>query len=149
MTFELVVNGRSTVVEGEPLDRLLDVLRERCSLPGTKEGCGEGECGACTVLLDGEPVLSCLIPISQCTDREVTTVEGLTSPEARAFLERFVEQGGVQCGACTPGVVVTAWALLGRESRPSREEIQEHLAGNICRCTGYEGIYRALEGDDE
>jgi len=146
---DFTLNGHPASLEGEPMERLLDVLREKCELPGTKEGCGEGECGACTVLMDDEPVLSCLIPLGQCAGRRVVTVEGLNEAGASSFLERFVATGGVQCGACTPGVVVTAWALLTRSPQPSRSEIQEHLAGNLCRCTGYEGIYRALAGDDE
>jgi aerobic-type carbon monoxide dehydrogenase small subunit (CoxS/CutS family) len=147
MEAELTVNGAVVRVEGEPMERLLDVLRRQLALTGTKEGCGEGECGACTVLLDGAPVLSCLVPLFQCSDREVITTEGLAGGEARAFLERFVAAGGVQCGACTPGIIVTAWALLQRSPSPTREEVQEALAGNLCRCTGYEGIYRALVGE--
>jgi aerobic-type carbon monoxide dehydrogenase small subunit (CoxS/CutS family) len=126
------------------MERLLDVLRARLGLTGTKEGCGEGECGACTVLLDGEPVLSCLVPLVQCAGRRVATVEGIADGPARSFLERFVASGGVQCGACTPGIVVTAWALLQRSPAPSEDEVREALAGNLCRCTGYEGILRAL-----
>ena len=140
-----VVNGGGVELGGRPLDRLLDVLREQLGLTGTKEGCGEGECGACTVLLDGEPVLSCLVPLAQCGGRTIETVEGVASrPEAQAMLERFVATGGVQCGACTPGIIVTAWAMLGREPDPGREEVRRALAGNLCRCTGYEGIFRAL-----
>jgi carbon-monoxide dehydrogenase small subunit len=138
------LNGRPVEVDGHPMERLLDVVRERLGLTGTKEGCGEGECGACTVLLDGEPVLSCLVPLLQCEGRRIETVEGIAEGEAREFLERFVAAGGVQCGACTPGIVVTAWALLQRNPAPSREEAREALAGNLCRCTGYEGILRAI-----
>jgi aerobic carbon-monoxide dehydrogenase small subunit len=137
-------NGQPVEVDGHPMERLLDVLRERLALTGTKEGCGEGECGACTVLMDGEPVLSCLVPLFQCEGRRVETVESLAEGPAREFLERFVATGGVQCGACTPGIIVTAWALLERNGSPSREEAQEALAGNLCRCTGYEGILRAV-----
>jgi aerobic carbon-monoxide dehydrogenase small subunit len=145
---ELTLNGRATEVAGEPMERLLDVLRERLGLTGTKEGCGEGECGACTVLLDGEPVLSCLVPLCQCAGRRIETVEGVAAePAARELLERFVAAGGVQCGACTPGIVVTAWALLERTPRPTREQVREALAGNLCRCTGYEGIFAALAAD--
>jgi carbon-monoxide dehydrogenase small subunit len=142
---ELTVNGESRRVAARPMDRLLDVLREDLGLTGTKEGCGEGECGACTVLLDGEPVLSCLVPVFQCTGHEVETVEHLAAGPAREFLERFIATGGVQCGACTPGIVVTAWALLQREPSPTRDRVREALAGNLCRCTGYEGIFQAFE----
>jgi carbon-monoxide dehydrogenase small subunit len=144
MRLELRVNGELVEVEGHPMDRLLDVLRLQLRLTGTKEGCGEGECGACTVLLDGEPVLSCLVPLLQCSGRSVVTVEGVAAGEARDLVGRLVESGGVQCGACTPGVVVTAAALLKENPSPSREEAQEALAGNLCRCTGYEGILQAL-----
>ena len=140
------INGESREVDGEPMERLLDVLRDRLDLTGTKEGCGEGECGACTVLMDGKPVLSCLVPLFQCDGRRIETVEGIAS-EAHGFIERFVVGGGVQCGACTPGIVVTAWALLRRTESPSRAEAREALAGNLCRCTGYEGILRAICGE--
>jgi aerobic carbon-monoxide dehydrogenase small subunit len=139
------LNGRAVEVDGHPMERLLDVVRERLAATGTKEGCGEGECGACTVLLDGEPVLSCLVPLLQCGGRRIETVEGIAERSAaRELLERFVATGGVQCGACTPGIVVTAWALLQRNPAPSRDDVREALAGNLCRCTGYEGILRAL-----
>jgi aerobic carbon-monoxide dehydrogenase small subunit len=138
------LNGGAVEIDGHPMERLLDVVRERLGLTGTKEGCGEGECGACTVLMDGEPVLSCLVPLFQCEGRRVETVEQVAQGPAREFLDRFVASGGVQCGACTPGIVVTAWALLQRNPEPSREEAREALAGNLCRCTGYEGILRAL-----
>ncbi len=142
---EFEVNGAEVSVEGHPMERLLDVLRERLRLTGTKEGCGEGECGACTVLLDGEPVLSCLVPLFQCEGRRIETIEGIArEPEAQPFLEKLVAAGGVQCGACTPGIVVTAWALLRRNPRPARRDVEQALAGNLCRCTGYEGIARAL-----
>lgn len=149
MRVEFYVNGTLTTVEASPMARLLDVLRERLGLTGTKEGCGEGECGACTVLFDGEPVLSCLTPLMQCEGREIQTVEGIASDQAREFVDRFVATGGVQCGACTPGVIVAAWALLQRTPHPSREQVEEALAGNLCRCTGYEGIHRALVQEEE
>ena len=149
MKTELVVNGEAIVVEGHPMARLLDILRDELDLIGTKEGCGEGECGACTVLMNGEPVLSCLIPRIQCAGATIETVEGLAAPEAQAFLEGFVSDGGVQCGACTPGIIVTAWALLRDNPDPSRQEVQAALAGNLCRCTGYEGIHRAFARETE
>ena len=134
-----VLNGKRTDVPAPPLKRLLDVLREDCGLAGTKEGCGEGECGACTVLLDGAPVNSCLVPLAHVRGRKVTTIEGLRSrvPEALA------REGGTQCGICTPGVVMAA-AALGL--RPSAGRVREALSGNLCRCTGYAGIVRALAG---
>jgi aerobic carbon-monoxide dehydrogenase small subunit len=137
MRFEL--NGAETEVDAHPLRRLLDVLREECGLTGTKEGCGEGECGACTVLLDGRPVVSCLVPVAQAEGAKVTTIEGLGGehPLQRAFAELI----GAQCGICTPGMVLAAVAL-GPE--PTIEEVRVGLAGNLCRCTGYEAIYRAI-----
>ncbi|MAF65611.1 MAG: hypothetical protein CMJ84_08140 [Planctomycetes bacterium] len=142
-TFRL--NGREVVYEGDPLARLLDVLREAQGLTGTKEGCGEGECGSCSVLLEGAVVCSCLVPVLQVDGREVLTIEGLASDGAHGALgEVLVREGGVQCGACTPGVVVTLRALLERDPAPSRAAVREALAGNLCRCTGYEGILRAV-----
>ena len=149
MKTTFTLNGKPAEVDSHPLERLLDVLREHLGLTGTKEGCGEGECGACTVLMDGEPVLSCLVPLFQCEGRRIETVEGIAAGPARELLERFVATGGVQCGACTPGIVVTAWALLQRQGQPSRDEAREALAGNLCRCTGYEGILRALVPEPE
>ena len=133
------LNGAATDVDTHPMRRLLDVLREECGLTGTKEGCGEGECGACTVLVNGDPVCACLVPVGQVADADVLTIEGLGGdhPLQRAF----AEQGGAQCGICTPGMIMAALAL---GSRPSLERIREGLAGNLCRCTGYEAIYRAI-----
>ena len=149
MRVAFTLNGREVKAEGRPMDRLLDILREQFLLTGTKEGCGEGECGACCVLLDGEPVLSCLVPLIQCGGRRVETVEAVAQdPEAKAFLERFVAEGGTQCGACTPGIIVTAWRFKRNHSAPSRREIRTALAGNLCRCTGYEAILRALEKEE-
>ncbi|HEX3531228.1 MAG TPA: (2Fe-2S)-binding protein [Thermoanaerobaculia bacterium] len=147
MSTDFAVNGRAVTVDGHPMERLLDVLRGTLELTGTKEGCGEGECGACTVLLDGEPVLSCLVPLFQCAGRKVETVEEIAAGPHRDLLERFVAAGGVQCGACTPGIVVTACALLDENPSPDRDEARRALAGNLCRCTGYEGILRALCGE--
>ena len=149
MEIEVTVNGDRRRIEAHPMARLLDVLREQLELTGTKEGCGEGECGACTVLLDGRPVLSCLVPLVQCAEREIETVEGLATGAAASFLEQFVATGGVQCGACTPGIVVTAAALLAESPSPTRDQVQQALAGNLCRCTGYEGIFRALIEEPE
>jgi aerobic-type carbon monoxide dehydrogenase small subunit (CoxS/CutS family) len=121
------------------MKRLLDVLREDCRLTGTKEGCGEGECGACTVLVDGKPVNSCLVPLAHVSRARVTTIEGLG---ARHPLQRaFVEHGGAQCGICTPGMIMAAVAL---GPRPSLDEMRAGLAGNLCRCTGYSAIYQSV-----
>lgn len=136
---KLTVNGRRREVSAHPMKRLLDVLREDCGLTGTKEGCGEGECGACTVLLDGEPVNSCLIPFAQARSARVTTIEGLKGKSA--LQQAFVTEGGAQCGICTPGMILAAAAL---PPRASMEDIRFGLAGNLCRCTGYTGIYRAI-----
>lgn len=149
MRVELELNGERRALDGRPMDRLLDLLRRDLGLPGTKEGCGEGECGACTVLMDGLPVLSCLVPLVQCAGRSVETVEGLASGPARDLFDRLVAAGGVQCGACTPGIAVTAWALVREHPAPTREQVREALAGNLCRCTGYEGILRAVTGEAE
>ncbi len=121
------------------MKRLLDVLREDFGLTGTKEGCGEGECGACTVLLGGEAVNSCLIPFAQVRGLAVTTIEGLTG--ARALQDAFVREGGAQCGICTPGMILAAVAI---PAGADLQQIRRSLAGNICRCTGYEGIYRSI-----
>ena len=145
MKAELQVTGETVTLEGEPMARLLDLLREQLGLTGTKEGCGEGECGSCTVLMNGEPILSCLTPLLQCQGMTVDTIEGVAADQAKDFIEDFVATGGVQCGACTPGVILSAWALLQRNHDPNRDEVEEALAGNLCRCTGYEGIHRAFE----
>jgi aerobic-type carbon monoxide dehydrogenase small subunit (CoxS/CutS family) len=139
-------------VNGEPVDLLVDgyktlleVLREDLQLTGTKHGCELGECGACAVLADGEPILSCLTLAAECGGRSVTTVEGLSSgPTLHPLQEAFADLGGSQCGYCTPGILVTAKALLDRNPRPSRAEIKEALAGNLCRCTGYLQIVEAV-----
>jgi aerobic carbon-monoxide dehydrogenase small subunit len=135
------VNGTEHAVRAHPMKRLLDVLREDCGLTGTKEGCGEGECGACTVLLDGEPVVSCLVPLAQVREAEVTTIEGLGGDHP--LQKAFAELGGAQCGICTPGMILAALAL---GPSPTLEAVRTGLAGNLCRCTGYEAIYRAIEG---
>jgi carbon-monoxide dehydrogenase small subunit/xanthine dehydrogenase small subunit len=133
------LNGTRVSLRVHPLKRLLDVLREDCGLTGTKEGCGEGECGACTVLVGGLAVNSCLVPAAQVAGATVMTIEGL---EGRHPLQHaFAEHGGAQCGICTPGMIMAA-AALG--PRPTLDQVRTGLAGNICRCTGYEGIYRAI-----
>ena len=137
MKFSL--NGKRVDIAALPMKRLLDVLREECGLTGTKEGCGEGECGACTVLIDGEPVNSCLIPFAQARGAKVTTIEGLKG--THPLQDAFVTEGGAQCGICTPGMILAAAAL---PKKATLEEIRTGLAGNLCRCTGYEGIYRAI-----
>jgi aerobic carbon-monoxide dehydrogenase small subunit len=135
----LTLNGKRATLDVHPLARLLDVLREVCALTGTKEGCGEGECGACTVLVDGTPVNSCLVPVAQVAGARVTTIEGLGG---RHPLQRaFVEQGGAQCGICTPGMIMAAVAL---GPNPTLKQVQTGLAGNLCRCTGYSAIYRSI-----
>lgn len=146
VTISLRVNGEPTEVAFAPYKTLLEVLREDLNLPGTKHGCELGECGACAVLLDGEPVLSCLVLGLECDGREVTTVEGLTEDGTlHPLQETFADCGAAQCGYCTPGFLVTAKALLEREASPSRERIREALSGNLCRCTGYQQIVEAVE----
>ena len=139
------VNGADRVVTGYPMDRLLDVLRHGLGLTGTKEGCGEGECGACSVLLDGQLVNSCLVPLAQVAGTAITTIEGV-AVEGRldAVQHAFVAHGGAQCGICTPGMVLAAKTLLARTPHPSEAEVREALAGNLCRCTGYTRIFRAV-----
>lgn len=138
MRFRL--NAREVDVDVAPMARLLDVLREECGLTGTKEGCGEGECGACTVLVNGEAVCSCLVPFAHVEGAEVTTIEGLG--EEHPLQRAFMDEVGAQCGICTPGMILTAITL---GSRPTLARIRQGLAGNLCRCTGYEAIYRAIK----
>jgi aerobic-type carbon monoxide dehydrogenase small subunit (CoxS/CutS family) len=135
-----VLNGSRRKLAVHPLRRLLDVLREDCALTGTKEGCGEGECGACTVLVDGAPVNACLVPIAQVTGARVTTIEGLRG--RHPLQSAFVEHGGAQCGICTPGMILAAVAL---GKNPTLDQMKTGLAGNLCRCTGYSAIYRSIE----
>lgn len=136
---KLTLNGATIDVEAHPMKRLLDVLREECALTGTKEGCGEGECGACTVLVDGEPVCSCLVPWAHAEGTVITTIEGLA--DEHPLQHAFMDHVGAQCGICTPGMILAAIAL---GPNPSLAKIKEGLAGNLCRCTGYEAIYRAI-----
>ncbi len=145
MRVELTVNGERRSVEMPPMMRLLDALRGPLGLPGTKEGCGEGECGTCTVLLDGEPVNACLVAIGQCAGREVVTVEGVGDADHLTPIQRcMAEHGGVQCGICTPGIVIAAEALLKRNPAPADTDVRMAIAGNLCRCTGYERIVQSV-----
>lgn len=142
----LRLNGEPTEVAFAPYKTLLEVLREDLSLCGTKHGCELGECGACAVLLDGEPVLSCLVLGVECKGREVVTVEGLAANgRLHPLQEAFADLGAAQCGYCTPGILVTAKALLDRHPHPTRDQICEAVSGNLCRCTGYQQIFEAIE----
>jgi carbon-monoxide dehydrogenase small subunit len=139
------VNGRQHEVRVLAMQRLLDVLREELRLTGTKEGCGEGECGACSVFLDGVLVNSCLVPAVQAAESEVTTIEGLAAgDQLHAMQQAFIDCGGAQCGICTPGMLMAAVDLLQKSSQPSDAEMRNALAGNICRCTGYMRIFAAV-----
>ena len=145
MTFRLTVNGSPVEVEATGSRRLLDVLREDLGLTGTKEGCGEGECGACSVLLDGAVVDACLVPVSQADGAAVRTVEGLAEPGHLGVLQQaFLETGGAQCGICTPGMLMAGEAFLASGAEPTEEAIREAIAGNLCRCTGYTKIIEAI-----
>jgi len=145
MSFAFTVNGAPVEVEATGTRRLLDVLREDLGLIGTKEGCGEGECGACSILLDGAVVDACLVPVSQARGTSVTTVEGLGEPERLSVLQRaFLETGGAQCGICTPGMLIAGEAFLASGAEPTDEAIREAIAGNLCRCTGYTKIISAI-----
>jgi carbon-monoxide dehydrogenase small subunit len=142
----MIVNGRRVTVQIESDELLVDVLRDRLDLIGTKIGCNEGECGACTVIMDGQAVLSCLIPAMRAQGRQVTTIEGLSDGDTLHPLQQaFVDHGAVQCGYCTPGFIMSAKALLDENQHPSRDEIKEAIAGNLCRCTGYVKIIEAIE----
>lgn len=146
MKISFMLNGKEIQIDAPPDRRVLDVLREDLNLTGTKEGCGTGECGACTILVDGESRLACLMLAAQLEDRSVTTIEGI-APEGglHPLQEAFVEYGAVQCGFCTPGMVISAVDLLQRNPNPTRLEIREGLSGNLCRCTGYQKIVDAVQ----
>lgn len=142
---EFTVNGEPQRLEVFPMARLLDVLREQLHLTGTKEGCGEGECGACTIMLDGQIVNSCLLPVVQANGARITTIEGVAGEaELNQVQQAFVEHGGAQCGICTPGMVIAAVDLLSRNPQPTEDEIRTGLAGNLCRCTGYIKIFESV-----
>ena len=144
-TVNFTVNGESQRLEVFPMARLLDVLREQLQLTGTKEGCGEGECGACTVIIDGQIVNSCLVPMAQVDGTQITTIEGVAAgDDLHAVQQAFIEHGGAQCGICTPGMVLAAVDLLKRNPEPSETDIRNGLAGNLCRCTGYMKIFESV-----
>lgn len=143
---KLKVNGKSYILEIEEDMRLLDLLREKLGLLGVKEGCSEGECGACTVIMDGEVVNSCLIMAFQAEGSKIVTIEGLEKEgEIHPVQQAFIEVGAVQCGYCTPGMILSAKALLDKNPNPTEEEIREGISGNLCRCTGYNKIIQAVE----
>ncbi|RJX29421.1 MAG: (2Fe-2S)-binding protein [Dethiobacter sp.] len=143
---ELTINNRVYEVPVSPKDLLADVIRDKVGLTGTKKGCGQGDCGACTVLIDGNPVLSCLTLAIACQGRKITTIEGLVAEDGQLhpIQQAYVDHGAVQCGFCTPGMILTSKALLDRNPKPSEEEIKRGISGNICRCTGYKKIVEAI-----
>lgn len=150
VTVEFRVNGAARTVDAYPMERLLDVLREKLGLTGTKEGCGEGECGACAVLVEGELVNSCLMPVLQAAGCEILTVEGLTKNGClHPLQEAFANAGGAQCGICTPGMILASHQLLERWPHPTEQQIREGLSGNLCRCTGYQKIFDAVRQASE
>lgn len=138
------VNGRAVVLEAHPMARLLDVLREQLCLTGTKEGCGEGECGACSVEMNGALVNSCLVPVLHAEGAEILTIEGVAGEHLHPIQRAFLAHGGAQCGICTPGMILAAVNLLARHPQPTASEIREGLAGNLCRCTGYTKIVESI-----
>src|ERR1700732_1420694 len=141
----LVVNGKAVTVRAFAMERLLDVLRIQIGLTGTKEGCGEGECGSCSVLADGVLVNSCLIPVLQVSGAQITTIEGLaTDKHLHALQQAFLDFGGAQCGICTPGMILAAVHLLRKTPQPTGADVREGLSGNLCRCTGYVQIFEAV-----
>ncbi|MFA5523836.1 MAG: (2Fe-2S)-binding protein [Tissierellales bacterium] len=143
---ELKVNGKIHSIDIEEDMRLIDVLRDKLGLLGTKEGCGEGECGACTIIMDGETVASCLVMAFQAEGKEILTIEGLGDEENLDPIQQaFLDEGAVQCGFCIPGMVLSAKALLDKKESPNRDEIKEAISGNLCRCTGYHKIVNAVE----
>ena len=146
VTIRCRVNGEAVVLDAHPMGRLLDVLRVRLRLTGTKEGCGEGECGACSIFLNGRLVNSCLVPALHAEGAEIVTIEGLAADGERlhAVQEAFLAHGGAQCGICTPGMILAATSLLERHPHPTEDDIRNGLSGNLCRCTGYMRIFEAV-----
>ncbi|WP_054938050.1 (2Fe-2S)-binding protein [Moorella stamsii] len=145
VAIELEINGDKKQVIVEETELLVDVLREKLGLTGTKKACGEGECGACTVLLDGEPVNSCLVLAVQVDGRKITTIEGIGKPgQLHPIQEAFINEGAIQCGYCTPGMILSAKALLDNNPEPTEAEVRRALSGNLCRCTGYQKIVKAV-----
>ena len=150
MEIKFEVNGTEVCLDVSPMKRLLDVLREDLNLTGTKEGCAKGECGTCSVIVDGKIVASCLYPAGQLTGKKVTTIEGISAESCRdgtlhPIQKAFVEEGAVQCGFCTPGMILATKNLLDKNASPSEAEIKEGLSGNLCRCTGYVKIFNAVK----
>jgi carbon-monoxide dehydrogenase small subunit len=141
----LTVNGKTETVRVYPMERLLDVLRQELGLTGTKEGCGEGECGSCSILMNGKLINSCLVPVLQAAGTDLTTIEGLAQgPQLSALQTAFLECGGAQCGICTPGMILASCHLLDKKPNPTLDDIREGLSGNLCRCTGYMQIFDAV-----
>jgi carbon-monoxide dehydrogenase small subunit len=146
ISIAFTVNGEPKTAAAYPMERLLDVLRRELLLTGTKEGCGEGECGACAVLIDGELAVSCLVPVAQAAGTQIVTIEGIAmDPRYECLRRSFLEHGAAQCGICTPGMMLAAARLLTGKPQPTMDEIREGLSGNLCRCTGYLQIYEAVE----
>ena len=150
MEISFIINNKKVTVDVNPSMRLLDVIREELHLTGTKEGCGEGECGACTVLVNGEPYNSCLTPVINVQNKVILTIEGFRdTKEYRVIADAFANMGGSQCGFCTPGMILVTYALLSKNPHPSEEEIRLALSGNLCRCTGYQAIVNAVKAASE
>ncbi|WP_025823216.1 (2Fe-2S)-binding protein [Shewanella marina] len=143
---QLTINGQLQRLEVDGNTRLLDLVRNQMSLTGTKEGCGVGECGACSVIMNNEAVCSCMVLAAQCDGADITTIEGLAEDAlAKELQQSFIEKGGVQCGFCTPGVLISTRVLLGKKAQPTDEEIMDALEGNLCRCTGYQPILKSIK----